>query len=109
MAIAIDRHGNAKLLRWVEDNIRRENHGRRRQREDFREIRKTMLHGSDMRMRYYVRICTNNQSSHMQFDGKLYGSRRDPPQCVMGCNCCYAQWLFMDEDIISAKKTMGEQ
>ncbi|HEY2452868.1 MAG TPA: hypothetical protein VGI71_09645 [Scandinavium sp.] len=96
MVIKVDSKGLAKVAKWELRQIACDAGFRLGNAADYREARK----GG---MRYYRRNCIFDELyGHGQYEGMFYDARADPPQILMPCRCCYAEWLFYSEDVKEA-------
>ncbi|HEY3591921.1 MAG TPA: hypothetical protein VGL07_17910 [Buttiauxella sp.] len=95
MVIEVDSQGNAKVAKWKLKQIAQRAGFRLDAAREYRQAR-----GGGMR--YYRRACIHDDSEHMIFDGEFYDARVNPPQVMMPCPCCYAEWLFGSEEVKEA-------
>lgn len=95
MVIKVNSEGVAIVAKWELHQIECDAGFRRGTAEDYRQVRK----GG---MRYYRRACIFEDIEHSALDGNYHDARKDPPQILMPCQCCYAEWLFTQDEIKEA-------
>lgn len=95
MAIIVNTEGVATVAKWELHQIACDAGHRCSAGDDYRQARK----GG---MRYYRRICIFDDVEHASLDGSYHNARKDPPQILMSCRCCYAEWLFTNDEIKEA-------
>lgn len=102
MVIKVNSEGVAKITKWETHQIACDAGFRLATAREYREQRKTD-YGMGIHGRYYRRICLQEDLyGHGHFDGTYYDARKDPPQILMPCRCCYAEWLFTQDEIKEA-------
>ncbi|WP_310607086.1 hypothetical protein [Buttiauxella brennerae] len=110
MVIKVDSKGNAKVAKWELRQIACDAGFRQAAAKEYREQRQTD-YGLGVHGRYYRRACLDDYFGHLQFEGNYHDARKDPPQILMPCRCCYAEWLiFADElkEAIAAIRIAGD-
>lgn len=102
MVIKVDSKGNAKVAKWELRQIACDAGFRLATAKEYREQRKTD-YGHGVHGRYYRRACLyDDLYGHLQFDGTYHDARQDPPQVLMPCRCCYAEWITFDDELKEA-------
>jgi hypothetical protein len=102
MVIKVDSKGVAKVTKYEVRQIACDAGFRIDAARDYREVRKTD-YGYGIHGRYYRRLCVHDYLyQHGKFDGLFYDARKDPPQILMPCRCCEAEWLITTEEVQEA-------
>lgn len=101
MVIKVNSEGVAKITKWETRQIACDAGFRLDTAREYREQRKTD-YGMGIHGRYYRRVCIFDDMEHSVFDGNYHDARIDPPQILMPCRCCYAEWLIFEDEIKEA-------